>query len=197
MRNDPAYPRDPHDWYVEPTRATVTLLTRETFPGWTHDPCCGRGNIVETMGAHACMVTGSDLVQRVSAPWFVGCGDFLEHPRTYAGLADNIVFNPPFYRATGAETAIRNALATVRGKVAAFVNIRFLMSGGRARGLWRDHPANVTYLLSDRPSCPPGHLYDPEVEASGGTDDFCWVVWHAAPDRLPPGARGYLEMLTL
>src|SRR4051812_1032998 len=85
--------RDPHDWYQEPPRVTLQLLDAgEEFPGYTHDPCCGGGNIVKALDHQGLMVTGSDLVQRVDAPWHLGVSDFLGDGCGLFG-ADNCVFN--------------------------------------------------------------------------------------------------------
>lgn len=176
--------RDPHDWYVEPVKSTEQLLTVENFPGWTHDPCCGQGNIVETMLATGYTVTGSDLIQRVAAPWHLGQADFLDGDDGLFG-ADNCVFNPPYYRAIGAEQACMRALEKAPGKVAAFLEARFLFGANRARRFWREHPPNRLWLLTDRPSCPPGVWLAAGNKAEGGEQSFFWAVWDAK--RLPAG----------
>jgi hypothetical protein len=185
--------RDPHDWYVEPKRATLQLLTREAFPGWTHDPCCGGGNIVETLLAAGYPATGSDLVQRIVAPWFVGTGDFLADGLPYK--PDNIVTNPPYYGADGAERAIRRALDLVDGRVAAFVDARFLFGQARAAGLYYEHPPSVVYFLGTRPSCPPGAWLEAGNVAGGGQQNFAWLTWAHRPGRMSPGSRGGVEWL--
>lgn len=186
--------RDPHDWYDEPERTTAQLLTVEAFPGWTHDPCAGGGNIVRTLLAAGLNATGSDLVQRVVAPWHLGVSDFLDPASPGLFAADNVVFNPPFYRAVGAEACIRRALADAPGKVAAFVNARFLCGVGRATGLYADHPPSRVWIITPRPSCPPGEYLARGEVAKGGEPDFIWLVWDA--DRLPAGslsATGWLR----
>jgi hypothetical protein len=184
--------RDPHDWYVEPKRATLQLLTREAFPGWTHDPCCGGGNIVETLLAAGCAATGSDLVQRTAAPWFVGTNDFLEGGLPYK--PDNIVFNPPFYKAKGAEAGIRRALSLVPGKVAAFIDARFLQGSARAKGLYQDHPPSRIWTITPRLSCPPGTFLANGGKAGNGSSDWLWLVWDA--DRRPAGSTSEYGWLT-
>ncbi len=173
--------RDPHDWYIEPESATRQLLEHEAFPGWTHDPCCGQGNIVTTLIAAGCMATGSDLVQRVVAPWHMGVADFLDGQLGAFG-ADNIVFNPPYYNAKGCERAIRRALAVTTGKVAAFVDARFIFGAARARGLYASHPPSAIYILGNRPSCPPGTYLQAGGKAAGGKHNFVWLVWSADRD---------------
>jgi len=187
--------RDPNDWYVEGTRATVQLLAREAFPGWTHDPCCGQGNIVRTLIAAGLTATGSDLVQRVAEPWHMGVADFLDGPMGCYG-ADNCVMNPPFYRAVGAERAIRRALECVDGKVAVFTGLRFLAGSGRSRGLYHDHPPSTIYQISPRPSCPPGTYLLAGGKAEGDTQDYVWLVWDERPARRDAGALSAHGWLT-
>ena len=119
--------RDEHDWYVEPTRATEALLSVERFTGRVLDPCCGQGNIVTTLRAAGYDAIGSDIVDRTNgASWFQGELDALkDYSHDFLALtgAPNIVMNPPFYRAKGAEAFIRRALGIATGKVVAFVDI--------------------------------------------------------------------------
>lgn len=170
------FARHPDDWYVEPGRCTEQLLTVERFVGPVLDPTCGQGNIVKALLAGGVMAVGSDLVRRVSgeALWFVGELDFINGPPV---AADNIVFNPPYFRAKGTEACIRRALAVARGKVCVFVDRRFVTGGRRARGLYADHPPTRIWEISPRPSCPTGDFLLAGGEAKGGTADFCWLVW--------------------
>jgi hypothetical protein len=188
--------RSDHDWYVEPERCTAQLLTVERFPGWSHDPCCGGGNIVRTLNSHGFTTTGSDIIQRVSdAPWFLGVSDFLHGPNGLFG-ADNCIFNPPFYRARGAEACIRRALELAPGKVAAFVEKRFTGSETRANGLFREHPPSREWEVTPRPSCPPGAYLQAGGKPEGGKVDFVWLVWDAKPERRKPGElaqKGWLR----
>ena len=85
--------------------------------------------------------------------------------------------NPPFVRAKGAEAFIRKALALASGKVAAFVDIRFIASAKRANGLFADFPPCRIWVVIPRPSCPPGSYLEAGNKAGGGTADWCWIVW--------------------
>lgn len=163
------------DWYVEPERCTAQLLKVERFIGKIHDPCCGQGNIVKTLIEHGYNASGSDLVDRTgSAGWFKGESDFLGDRAMWA---DNIIMNPPFFRGVGTEGFIRKALSVVTGKVAAFTEVRFLTSIGRATGLYKELPPARIWMVTPRPSCPPGEFLQAGGKASGGTPDFCWMVW--------------------
>lgn len=181
-KNAHVWQRDGLDWYVEPTESTAALLRHEQFVGSIHDPCCGGGNIVGTLLNHGYDATGTDIVDRTDrASWFKGEVDFLaDH---HLPQFDNAVMNPPFYKAKGAEAFIRKALRVTRGKVAAFVDVKFLAGSKRANGLYRDHPPHRVWILTPRPSCPPGEVLKAGGKAEGGTADWCWLVWdNTAPN---------------
>lgn len=167
--------RDEHDWYVEENRATVALLTAERFVGSVWDPAAGQGNIVETLIAAGYRAHGTDIVRRTEAQWFWGERNFLDDGEFTLG--PNIVTNPPFYRAKGTEDFIRRALALATGKVAAFTDIKFLASDGRAAGLFAEHPPTRIWSISPRVSCPPGSYLLAGNKAGGGTADWVWLVW--------------------
>lgn len=189
--------RDPFDWYVEPRRCTVQLAGAETFSGDVHDPCCGQGHIVESLARIVPgVVTGSDIVQRVAEPWHLGVSDFLDPAGGGLFGAANCVMNSPFYRAKGAEDCIRRALALAPGKVCAFVDARFLQGSGRAKGLFASDPPNRTWVVTPRPSCPPGQYLLDGGTAGNGTSDFLWLVWDEAGRRLRPGVLGHVGWLT-
>jgi hypothetical protein len=172
--------RDELDWYQEPTVATDALLTVESFVGAIHDPCCGGGNIVKTLISAGYEARGSDVVDRAGSPeWFTGCADFT---RAIGLSCPNIVMNPPFFRAKGAEAFIRKALSLASGKIAAFVDIRFITGAQRANGLFSEYPPARIWVVTPRVSCPPGAYLDAGNIAGGGTADWVWLVW----DRTTP-----------
>ncbi|RWM29441.1 hypothetical protein [Mesorhizobium sp.] len=181
--------RDALDWYVEEDFVTRALAKVERFVGSVLDPCCGQGNIVTALLASGVEAVGSDIVERApeGTPWFLGTADF----REVAAIAQpNICMNPPFFRAKGAEAFIRKALSLASGKVAAFTDIKFLASDGRAKGLYAEFPPNRIWSISPRPSCPPGEYLLAGGEADGGTADYVWLVWDlTAP---PPQAAQFL-----
>lgn len=172
--------RDALDWYVEPEQATTALLGAERFVGSVLDPCCGGGNIVRAcMGVHL-HVRGADITDRVTVsgvvpPWWLGTQDFLA--RTMPVPFDNIIMNPPFFRAKGTEAFIRQALRLCRGKVAAFVDVRFLAGAERANGLFREHCPDRIWIITPRVSCPPGEYLMAGGKAGNGSSDWAWVVW--------------------
>ena len=103
--------------------------------------------------------------------------DFLccESPR-----APNIVCNPPF---DICDQFVRRALHLAGGKVAMIWLARRLNA---ARWL-ANAPLACTYLLTPRPSMPPGHVIAAGEKPGGGTQDFCWLVFsrkHKGPPTL-------------
>lgn len=173
--------RDPLDWYVEEERASDALFAGERFVGSIWDPACGQGNILKSAirAGYDYRVVGSDIKRRTEADWFHSERDFLT---TSHALGHNIVVNPPFYRAKGAEAFIRKALDLVPGKVAAFVDIRFIAGAERAAGLYDEHPPHRIWIVTPRVSCPPGEYLAAGNKAGGGTSDWVWLVW----DRTAP-----------
>lgn len=172
--------RDELDHYVEPESVTTALLGVERFVGAIHDPCCGLGNVVRAARAAGYEATGGDIVRRCGdAPWFNGECDFRQVGYVYA---PNIVMNPPFFRAKGAEEFIRKALKLAKGKVAAFVDIRFIAGAERANGLYSDFPPHRIWIVTPRVSCPPGSYLAAGNKAGNGSSDWVWMVW----DRLSP-----------
>lgn len=173
------FPRAAHEWYVEEPAATQGLLTVEKFAGMVWDPCCGQGNIVKTLLAAGLDAVGTDIVRRVpdGTPWFLWEADFLAGEAQFPGGALNIVFNPPFSKGKAAEACIRRAISSMRGKVAAFVDQRFIGSARRANGLFADHPPTRIWSITPRVSCPPGEYLLAGNKAGGGTADYVWMVW--------------------
>lgn len=193
--------RDPLDHYIEPRRATEQLLRVETFDGPVLDPCCGIGNIVVTLLAAGLDACGTDIVCRVGEEefpetwpgWFAGSGDFLKTTNIDPYL--NIVMNPPFFRAKGAEAFIRKALSLGLEKLAVFVDIRFLAGARRAEGLFRDHPPSRVWIITPRVSCPPGAYLASGGTAGNGSSDWCWLVWDRSAE--PRSSIGWLTLADL
>ncbi|MEN0652407.1 MULTISPECIES: hypothetical protein [Hyphobacterium] len=185
--------RDELDWYVEPKAATEALLTVERFVGPIVDPSCGQGNIVETLRSAGYDALGSDIKRRTDATWFAGEIDFLADSPASDLLRQvpNFAMNPPFFKAKGAEAFIRRALGFATGKVCAFVDIKFLAGAKRAEGLFTEFPPSRIWIITPRVSCPPGHVLVDGGKASGGTADWCWLVW----DRTAPANGTSLDWL--
>jgi hypothetical protein len=167
------FDRADDEWYVEPIWASDALFEVESFDGGIWDPACGGGNIFAAAVAHGHMdVVGTDIVQRWSVAWSVL--DFFNCTNL---RAQNIVTNPPFGRAILAEKFIRHAISLKPRKLAVFVGSRFLFGKARAAGLFAEFPPARIWLITPRPSCPPGEYLAAGNKAGGGTADYCWMVW--------------------
>lgn len=175
------------EWFVEPRQATAFLLDRERFGPLIWDPCCGQGNILLTCAERHYQGLGSDIVDRrapgVDFSWQPL--DFLGPSIVTPGDAD-VIMNPPYGGSKLAVAFIERAWSLPGvGKMAAFVNGKFLFSDRRATGLFAEMPPARVYPVRPRPSCPPGALLrSGEVEAKGGVENFVWLVWsrdHTGP----------------
>jgi hypothetical protein len=172
--------RSDQDWYQEPADCTTALLSVERFRGQIWDPACGGGNIVKAAHAAGKSAFGTDLVDRrwdTDNVLWRGCKNFLDADPAHFP-ADIIICNPPFEGGKGTEAFIRHALSSPGiAKLAIFTDVRFLFSKKRATGLYADLPPSRVWILFPRPSCPPGSFIAEGGKASGGTADFCWLVW--------------------
>jgi hypothetical protein len=170
------FDRADDEWYCEPICVSTALFAAEKFDGGIWDPACGGGNILFASieaGMHA---IGTDIVDRGIRG--MGrtdrCVNFFERKKL---SAPNIVTNPPFGRAVLAEKFIRHAISLKPGKLAVFVDSRFMFGKARAAGLFAEFPPTRIWLITPRPSCPPGEYLAAGNKAGGGTADYCWVVW--------------------
>jgi hypothetical protein len=160
--HSPAYPRvDEH--YVEPFWVSERLFQEEGFKGRVYDPCCGFGRIVISALQAGHPAYGSDITDR---GWDSTLQDFLKHE----GRHDNIVTNPPFDRI---EEVTSHAVALARHKVAIIMPTARLNA---ARWL-EDLPLSRVWLLTPRPSMPPGHVILADGKIGGGKSDYCWLVF--------------------
>lgn len=176
LKRDHVFDRAEHDWYQEPSWVTTALLSVERFVGPCLDPACGGGNIVEALMASGIHARGTDIITRTGADWFLGEADFLS-AYVAKDAFPNIVCNPPYKGGKGSEAFIRKALSLASGKVAMFVDIRFLAGATRANGLFAEHPPTRIWIVTPRPSCPPGAWLAQGNKAGGGTADYCWIVY--------------------
>jgi hypothetical protein len=154
------------DWYCEPKWCSERLFAEEEFEGGVYDPCCGTGRVVVAALKAGLKAYGSDLVDRgwdsTRTPY-----DFLagQHERHH-----NIVCNPPFDLAR--PFAMR-ALNLADRKVAMIFPTARLNA---ARWLQKT-PLMRIWLMTPRPSMPPGSVILAGEKPGGGKTDFCWLVW--------------------
>lgn len=171
--NAHAWEREANEHYVEPEWCSRRLFEVEPFVQEIWDPACGFGRIVESAKAHGHAAFGSDLVDRGYAPARV-FNFFTGAPAVCA----NIVTNPPFNIA--ADFA-RRAIELTRHKVA----IVFPTARLNAAHWVRNTPLARVWLLTPRPSMPPGHVIAAGGKATGGKMDFCWMVFDRSHQGKP------------
>jgi hypothetical protein len=156
-----AYPRV-DEWYVEPLWTSKRLFEVEDFAGAIHDPCCGLGRIVNMASKAGYKATGADIVDRGEG---YPVEDFFAQTRTH----NNIVCNPPF------ESMMRFVFAAEihshRKTAVIFPTARL----NAARWL-TDTPLRRIWLLTPRPSMPPGRVILAGGKVGGGKSDYCWLV---------------------
>jgi hypothetical protein len=182
------YDRDPLDFYIEPEWCTEALLALPTFSliYGVLDPCCGSGNVVRAAWSSMRDACGTDIVDRGQLAKVA----LLEFGKqTNASIRESfvpqimhniaVVSNPPYGGGDMAEAFIRHFVPMRAAQVVAvFVQSRFLHSGKRHKLHAIDHRPSVVAHLSDRPSCPPGDaLLAGEIEAKGGSQDYCWLIY--------------------
>jgi hypothetical protein len=169
------FERETHEHYVEPFWCSERLFQVEKFDGPVWDPCCGFGRIPDAARLAGYTPFYSDIKDRGydpsgTCPW----GDFFECTEP----TDNIVSNPPFDKFS--EFA-NHALKLATRKVAMLWIVPRLNA---ARWL-QDTPLARVWLLTPRPSMPPGHVISAGGKATGGTQDFCWLVWDKSHSGQP------------
>jgi hypothetical protein len=155
--------RERFSHYVEPGWVARRLFDVEHFDGGLHDPACGFGRIVQAAWEIGLDATGADIVDRGFGDTGI---DFLTDttPRT------NICCNPPF---NIVRKFIAHALEVTTGKVAAIMPVPRL----NAAHWLQDTPLARVWLLTPRPSMPPGHVIARGEKPGGGKEDFAWLVW--------------------
>jgi hypothetical protein len=167
--------RHPDDYYIEEEWCDRRLFEVEKFKGGIFDPACGSGRIVRAAIAAGHVALGHDKVRRS-----VECtreADFL----TSDVWVSNIVSNPPFGIA---QEFIEHALEMSQGKTAMLLPLTWL--AGDDRAVWlATTPLLRVYVLTPRPSMPPGPVIEAGIKLGGGKKDFCWVVWLRAYDGTP------------
>ena len=165
-RKKRAWDRHPEDWYVEEDWIDDRLFAEEQFDGPVHDPACGGGRIVRAARRAGLKATGSDIVQRAVG---FALGDFFERTRPIVNLASN----PPFRFLMA---FIAHALALTEKKVAIVVPTAWLNADNRSRWLEHRTPLRKIWLLTPRPSMPPGNVAAMR-KISNGTTDYAWLIF--------------------
>lgn len=167
--------RHPDDWYVEPEWCSRRLFEVEDFDGDIDDPSCGLGRIVISAKEAGYCAFGGDLVRRGSETLFLG--SFLHRSLPM----HNVVSNPPFGIA---DAYARHALKLASRKVALLLPTKWMNAATRGRWL-ATTPLRRVWLLTPRPSMPPGPVIEAGIKPCNGTTDFAWFVWEHGYEGKP------------
>jgi hypothetical protein len=168
-RDSHIFAKEKNGHYVEPAWVSRRLFEVEKFAGYSiHDPACGWGTILKEARTAGYAVSGADIVNRGAPRYssFDKC-DFLTQRRLIVG---NVVTNPPFDLV---QEFAEHALRLGARKVAMICLLRRLNAAH-----WLQHmPLSRIWLLTPRPSMPPGSWIAKGNKPSGGTQDFVWLVF--------------------
>ena len=165
-RRSHIFPKEPHGHYVESSWCSKRLFEAEPFEGSIVDPACGWGTIVVNAILAGYNAAGCDLVYRGWDNSSLTPSDFLKSEIIW----DNIVTNPPFDLLK--EFTIQAVRRSQRKAALIFPLARMPAAH------WLDQlPLARVWLLSPRPSMPPGSYIRAGNKRSGGRVDFCWLVF--------------------
>jgi hypothetical protein len=141
------------------------LFAVEKFEGLIWDVACGLGTIAQSARAAGLLIFASDVADH-------GYGVRQDFLKATAPTTDvfNVVTNPPFMLA---HEFVEHALTLGAAKVAIIFPVRRLNA---ARWQITMRLARV-WLLTPRPSMPPGRLIAKGEKPGGGKTDFCWSVF--------------------
>jgi hypothetical protein len=168
VRNSHVWQRHSNDWYTEPSWVNKRLFDVEFWSGSDssiHDPAAGIGTVVKAAQEHGLKASGADIVDR-------GAGfpvqDFLA---SSIEKHDNIVTNPPYGLL---REFTERALRLTRDKVCILCPVARLNA---ARWLADIDSLRCVWLLTPRPSMPPGEVVLGGGKVGGGKADYCWLVF--------------------
>src|SRR5262245_19506582 len=151
------------DFYSEPSCVSERLLAVEPFVGLVWDPASGLGTILKSARAAGLSNFASDIAEH-------GQGltqDFLTAPAPTDVFS--VVTNAPFKLA---RAFVERALKLGAKKTA----IIFPTARLNAAHWLAPLPLARVWLLTPRPSMPPGEVIARGEKAKGGKTDFCWLV---------------------
>jgi len=172
VRQSHIFAREELEHYVEEKWCSARLFDVELFEGQIVDPACGWGTIV--INAHEKGyedAVGFDIVDR---GFGTGAQDFLKCTETF----NNIVTNPPFNLI---EQFTIHAVQHSLRKTAVICPVSRLPAAHWLKGL---HLARV-WLMTPRPSMPPGHYIAAGGKVGGGRVDYAWLVFERGYVRAP------------
>jgi hypothetical protein len=180
------FARDTLGHYVEPFWCSARLFAVESFgqPGArVLDPAAGWGRILRAVAAAGYTPVAADVVDRLDrrglerVPFELR--DFVANPPP-ARSVWSITCNPPFDHI---QKFCEIAIEVVHYKVAMLTPLRRLPAARWLQKL----PLETVWLLTPRPSMPPGSWIEAGNVPGGGSQDFCWLAFnkqHSGSPRL-------------
>jgi hypothetical protein len=169
------WPRDPDGHYVEQSWCSARLFEEEWLgpPGsLLFDPAARWGRILRSAAAAGYTVLGADIIDRLDrralGPVTFATGDFLKCPPIPSVSA--IVCNPPFDHV---QAFCEHALEIATFKVAMIMPLHRLPAAHWLERL----PLETIWLMTPRPSMPPGAYIAAGNKPGGGRPEFCWLVF--------------------
>ena len=194
-RRSHIFPKATDGHYVEPAWCSERLFAIESFgaPGaLVLDPACGWGNIPRAAAAAGYTAMASDIVDRLDRRGledvrFHICNFLEESP---VRSAWSIACNPPFDHI---KEFCERGLEVATYKVAMIVPLRRLPAARWLESL----PLESIYLLTPRPSMPPGAWIAAGNIPGGGREDFCWLVFNKRAGRWSRACAGCRALTAL
>jgi hypothetical protein len=169
-RRSHIFAKERYGHYVEPAWVSRRLFEVERFTKVIYDPACGWGTILKEALEAGYQAFGSDVVSRRHYMKTISFEkrDFLGWPNRIAG--SSVVCNPPF---DYVQEFCKQALDLGAPKVAMICLVRRLNAAHWLEQL----PLQHIWLLTPRPSMPPGSWIAAGNKPGGGTNDFCWLIF--------------------
>jgi hypothetical protein len=189
------FAKERHGHYVEPPWVSARLFEVDDLgPPHTliYDPSCGWGTILRSAIDAGYRAAGGDVVDRLHRREFgltttrFYKSDFLNGGMPTRARVMSVACNPPFDHV---EEFCERALAVAEYKVAMICLLRRLPAAKWLRSM----PLETIYLISPRPSMPPGSWIAKGNEPGGGTQDFCWLVFNKLHSPRKPPVMKWLQ----
>ena len=168
QRSEPA---DSLDYFPTPPWATRALLEK-VLPhiNWKEqevwEPACGEGDMAKALKEYAYKVHSSDIHDYGYQDVLV---DFTEDIKSHTFVADWVITNPPFNKAT---EFIEKCLYANQN-CAMLCRLSFIESKGRYEKLFKNNPPTIVAPFVERVAMFKGRL----DRKGGSATSYAWFVW--------------------
>ncbi len=154
------------DFYPTPAVATHALLDVENFNGFTMEPACGDGSMVQVLNQRNVRV---DYALDINDHGWGDRGDFLD----WSTPVENIITNPPYSRGL-LMPFVEHCLEVATSKVALLMRLVFLETAHRYEFFQRTPPSRVWVFPYRIP-----FKYKGNPKPVTGVS-YAWYVWDIA-----------------